>query len=96
MNNHLLNIDELLSDTNLKVLYDLGFIDEIAMRNHIINSEFKQLRKTNSQIESIFLLSHKYHLAFGTINSIIFRKRFRKSLRLEELLRDFNQSATSI
>ena len=96
MKNHPLNIYDLLSDPNLKVLYDLGFIDEIAVRNHIINSEFKQLRKTNSQIESIFLLSHKYHLAFGTINSIIFRKRSRKSLRLEELLRDFNQSATSI
>ena len=96
MNNRLLNIDELLSDPNLKVLYDLGFIDEIAVRNHIINSAFKQLRKTHSQIESIFLLSHKYHLAFGTINSIIFRKRFRKSLRVKELWKDFNQPATSI
>jgi hypothetical protein len=96
MQSYLQNIDGLLFDPNLKVLYDLGFIDEIAVRNHIINSEFKQLRKTHSQIEAIFLLSQKYHLAFGTINSIIFRRRSRKSLHLDKLLKGLNQSETSI
>ena len=96
MKNHLLNIDDLLSDPNLKVLYEHGFIDEIAVRNHIINSEFKQLRKRHSQIEAIFLLSQKYYLAFGTINSIIFRRRSRKSLHLDKLLKGLNQSETSI
>ena len=91
MKNYKLNIDDILLDPNLKVLYDNGFIDEVAVRNYIINSEFKQLRKTHPQIESIFLLSQKYNLAYGTINSIIFRKRSRKSLQIDKILEGFNQ-----
>jgi hypothetical protein len=91
MKNYKLNIDDILLDPNLKVLYDNGFIDEVAVRNYIINSEFKQLRKTHPQIESIFLLSQKYNLAYGTINSIIFRKRSRKSLQIDKILKGFNQ-----
>ena len=82
MNKHLLNIEEIFSDPNLKIYHSLGIIDEIALRNYIINYEFKQLRKAHTQIESIFFLSEKYHLAYGTINSIIFRKRYTKSLQL--------------
>lgn len=96
MKNYKLNIDEILFDPNLRLLYDNGFIDEVAVRNYIINSEFKQLRKTHPQIESIFLLSQRYNLAYGTINSIIFRKRSRKSLQIDKIMKGFNQPQTSI
>ncbi|MDP3147726.1 MAG: hypothetical protein Q8N83_01225 [Ignavibacteria bacterium] len=67
----------LLSDPSFNKFNSLGLIDPIALRNFIIKSEYRELRKEETQIESIFLLSEKFHLSYDAINSILFRRRTR-------------------
>lgn len=67
--------EELLSNPFFLNLQSFGFIDEIAIRNFIIKSEYKKLRETQPQMEALFNLSEKYRLSFDTINTILFRKR---------------------
>lgn len=75
MTNSFPEIYELLDTPEFQSLKILGFIDEIALRNFIIKTEYKNLRVSQSQIDSIFFLSEKYKLSFDTVNSILFRKR---------------------
>jgi len=65
----------LLSDPSFTKFNSMGLIDPIALRNYLIKAEYKQLRKTETQIESISLLSEKYFLSYDAINSILFRPR---------------------
>jgi len=67
----------LLSDPSFNKFNSLGLIDPIALRNFIIKSEYRELRKKETQIESIFLLSEKFHLSYDAINTILFRRRTR-------------------
>ncbi len=75
-------IIDVLSSSQFHQLKELGFIDEIALRNFIIKTEYKKLREVYPQIESIFLLSEKYRLSFDTVNSILFRKRCEREVFL--------------
>ena len=68
-------IKKILDDPKFHTLKTLGFIDEIAIRNFSIKSEYKKLRKSHSQVDSIFILSQKHNLSFDSINTILFRKR---------------------
>lgn len=68
------NIPPLFTTSEFQTLKELGFIDEIALRNFLIKSEFKKLRETQPQMEALFNLSDKYQLSFDTINTILFRK----------------------
>ncbi|MCK9426785.1 MAG: hypothetical protein M0Q21_12160 [Ignavibacteriaceae bacterium] len=67
----------LLSDPSFNKFNSMGLIDPIALRNFIIKSEYRGLRKKETQIESIFLLSEKHHLSYDAINTILFRRRTR-------------------
>lgn len=78
-----INLEQLIANPLFKTFHSFGLIDEIALRNHFIKSEYKELRKTQSQLNSIFTLSEKYHLSFDAIHSILFRKRQNKSLNLQ-------------
>jgi len=77
MNNNLPDFNLILSDPSFNKFNSLGLIDPIALRNFIIKSEYRELRKKETQIESIFLLSEKFHLSYDAINSILFRRRTR-------------------
>ena len=82
MENQNLDLEQLITNLIFKTFYSLGLIDEIALRNYIIKSEYSQLRKTQSQLSAIFDLSEKYHLSYDAINTILFRKRQNKSVYL--------------
>jgi hypothetical protein len=77
-----INIQQLISNPVFKTFHSIGLIDEIALRNHFIKSEYKELRKNQSQLDSIFTLSEKYHLSFDAIHTILFRKRQNKSIKI--------------
>jgi len=75
LNNDFPDPELLLSDPSFNKFNSLGLIDPIALRNLIIKSEYRELRKKETQIESIFLLSEKFHLSYDAINTILFRPR---------------------
>jgi hypothetical protein len=77
-----INIEQLITNPIFKTFHSIGLIDEVALRNHFIKSEYKELRKTQSQLSSIFTLSEKYHLSFDAIHTILFRKQTKKPLPL--------------
>ena len=68
------SLSKILSGTNFQKLYSAGFTNQIALHNYQIKQDYKTLRKTYSQIASIFLLSEKYRLSYDTIWSAVFRK----------------------
>jgi len=80
MNDIQLNINHLFEDSKFKQFYNLGLIDDIALRNITIKSEYRKLRKTKSMPQSIEILSQTYFLSCDTINSILFRQRNKKSV----------------
>lgn len=82
MENQNINLEQLLTNPIFKTFHSIGLIDEIALRNHLIKSEYKQLRKTQSQLSSIFDLSEKYLLSYDAVHTILFRKRQNKSVYL--------------
>ena len=74
------NIEELLSNSFFLELKAYGLIDEIALRNFMIKSEYRILRNNLSLGESIYQLSLKFFLSESAINSILFRKRNKKAI----------------
>lgn len=74
------DISKVISNSYFKKYLSLGLIDEIALRNAIIKSEYKTLRKENPTFEAIYLLSEKFNLSDSAINTIIFRKRVKKKV----------------
>jgi hypothetical protein len=75
MNNSQYNIAKILTNPFIKEFQSYGLINELVLRNLQIKYEYLELRKTYNQIESIFILSEKYHRAYDSINTILFRKR---------------------
>ena len=69
------DINKILEDPRFHTLKSHGLIDEIALRNLKIKDEYKKLRKSHSQVDSIFILSQNHNLSFDSINTILFRKR---------------------
>jgi hypothetical protein len=69
------DISRVRFDSKFQKYQELGLINELVLRNLQIKSEYLELRKTYTQIESIFILSEKYHRAYDSINTILFRKR---------------------
>lgn len=90
MKNQNFDLEQLITNPVLKTFHSIGLIDEIALRNYIIKSEYKQLRKSHSQLSAIFELSEKYHLSYDAINTILFRPRLKKPLPLGEVGEGFN------
>lgn len=82
MENQNINLEQLITNPLFKTFHSIGLIDEIALRNYIIKSEYKHLRKTHSQLSAIFELSEKYHLSYNAVHTILFRKRQTKSIHL--------------
>lgn len=82
MENQNFDLEQLITSPLFKTFYSIGLIDEIALRNYIIKSEYTQLRKTQSQLSAIFDLSEKYHLSYDAVHTILFRKRQTKSVCL--------------
>lgn len=80
-------IKSLVSDSKFAKLYSLGLIDEIGLRNLIIKTEYKRIRKSKSLYDSINILSNRFNLSEAAINSIVFRKRKTKSINI---LSNFN------
>lgn len=80
-------IKNLVSDSKFAKLYSLGLIDEIGLRNLIIKTEYKRIRKSKSLYDSINILSNSFNLSEAAINSIVFRKRKTKSINI---LSNFN------
>jgi len=77
-------------DEKFKDFYSIGIIDERAIRTYLLRCEYIQLRKEHTQIQSIYLLSEKYCLAYGTVSTIIFRKRIRKTFSIEKYLKNLS------
>ncbi len=86
MENHNSESDQILNNPNLILFHSFGLIDEIGLRNFVIKEEYKRLRKTHTQMDSIFTLSDKYGLSSDAINSILFRPRSKKPLSLNDVL----------
>lgn len=78
MNNSQFNIAKILTNPFIREFQSYGLINELVLRNLQIKSEYLELRKTHNQIESIFILSEKYHLCYDSVNTILFRKRQNK------------------
>lgn len=90
MENQNINLEQLITNPIFKTFYSIGLIDEIALRNYIIKSEYKQLRKSHTQLSAIFDLAEKYHLSYDAINTILFRPRLKKPLPLGDVGAGFN------
>lgn len=58
-----LDISKLLSKPHFKRLQSIGLIDNVALRNFRIKSDYEQLRKEFPRTEAIFLLTDKYCLS---------------------------------
>ena len=82
MNNSQLSLARLLTNPFLKEFQSYGLINELVLRNLQIKSEYFELRKTHNQIDSIFILSEKYHRSYDAINTILFRKRITKPVKI--------------
>ncbi len=80
MNDTQLNINHLFEDSKFNHFYNLGLIDDIALRNLSIKTEYRKLRETKTMPVAIEHLSQKYFLSCDTINSILFRQRNKKSV----------------
>lgn len=80
-------IKDEVSELTFEKLYSLGLIDEIALRNLIIKTEYNRLHKSHSVYGSVNILSNRFHLSEAAINSILFRKRRTKSINI---LSNFN------
>ena len=50
-----INIQQLIANPLFKTFHSIGLIDEVALRNHFIKSEYKELRQTQSQLNSCLL-----------------------------------------
>ena len=81
-----IQILEIITDEKFKDFHSIGIIDENAIRTFLIRNEYKLLRKNNTQLQSQYILSEKYNLAFGTVHTIIFRKRVKKTFNIEKYL----------
>ncbi len=92
MNNSQFNIAKILSNPFIREFQSYGLINELVLRNLQIKSDYLELRKTHNQIESIFLLSEKYHLCYDSVNTILFRKRRNKPVSFPSS----NQPLTSL
>ena len=79
---HLIDIAQIRNESKFQKYHQLGLINELVLRNLKIKSEYLELRKTQSQIESIFQLSEKYHRSYDAINTILFRKRKSKPISI--------------
>jgi hypothetical protein len=77
---NIVNITEVINNPYFKEYLSLGLIDEIALRNEIIKSEYKSLRETNPTFDAIFILSEQFNLSDSAINTILFRKRVKKKV----------------
>ncbi len=75
---HRFDISHIRNESKFQKYHQLGLINELVLRNLQIKSEYLELRKTYTQIESIFLLSDKYNLCYDSVNTILFRKRQNK------------------
>jgi hypothetical protein len=71
-----------ISEVTFEKLYSLGLIDEIALRNLIIKTEYNRLRESHSLYSSVNILSNIFHLSEAAINTILFRKRKTKSVNI--------------
>ena len=80
MNDTQLNINYLFEDSKFNHFYNLGLIDDIALRNLSIKIDYRKLRETKSMPAAIEHLSQKYLLSFDSINSILFRQRNKKEV----------------
>jgi hypothetical protein len=69
------DISHIRNESMFQKYQQLGLINELVLRNLQIKSDYLELRKTHNQIDSIFILSEKYHRAYDSINTILFRKR---------------------
>jgi hypothetical protein len=79
-----------ISKATFEELCSLGVIDEVGLRNLVIKENYKKLRKSLSMFESIAELSSLFNRSESAINSILFRKRIKKSVGI------FVTSSTSI
>jgi hypothetical protein len=86
------DILKILSDGKFEDFHSIGIIDEIALRTYLLQYEYKQLRKMHTQFESIYILSQEYNLAFATVNTILFRKRIKKTFHIEKHLDNFSNT----
>ena len=75
-----LQIEQIISDSKFKEYLSLGLIDDIALRNLKIKSEYSQLRKSHSMFDAIYILADNYFLSPDSINSILFRPRNKKNI----------------
>ena len=75
---HRFDISHIRNESKFQKYHQLGLINELVLRNLQIKSEYLELRKTYTQIESIFILSEKYNLCYDSVNTILFRKRRNK------------------
>ena len=73
-------IPSFLSTPLFQQLQSYGLIDEIALRNLIIKSEYRSLRSKLHLGDAVYQLSQKYYLSESAINTILFRKRNKKSI----------------
>ena len=63
---------KLVDDETFIQLYDLGLLDEIAVRNVAIKQEFARLRKERNSTEAIAELARKEFRSFSHVRKIIY------------------------
>ena len=65
-----------LNQKQLERFRKLGLIDEIALRNHFIRNDFKQLKNERIKIDQILRdLAEKYNLSKSSVNMIVYAKK---------------------
>ena len=81
VNNDIKNIDKLLTNPCFLKIKSYGLIDEIALRNFIIKSNYRSLRNKLHLGDAVYQLSKEYFLSESAINNILFRKRNKKPIQ---------------
>ncbi|MBU2492375.1 MAG: hypothetical protein KJ571_07080 [Bacteroidetes bacterium] len=68
------NIEKIIGEDKFKEYYNLGLINNTALRNYKIKWDYYNLRSYQSKYDAIFILMDKYYLSYESIYSILFRK----------------------
>jgi len=63
---------KLVDDETFIRLYDLGLLDEIAVRNVAIKQEFARLRRERNSTEAIAVLARQEFRSFSRVRQIVF------------------------
>lgn len=84
----LLSIKKIIKSKEFKKLYDIGLVDEIALRNAVIKEDYEK-KKIGSNYKIVDIqqeIADKYNMSVATLKKIIYSKRNIKKIGIVDAL----------